>query len=146
MTFPLTQYRKILGLTAVLLIMHSVHAEQTLMFSNAWSPEAPPVAPVMAGYFTVENSGKTEILITAISSPQFENIEIHRTLYEKDMAKMRWQPHIHVPAGKRVELKPGGKHLMMFKPKQRVKNGDTIELRIDLSDNTQQTIKLRIKK
>ncbi|MDH5407056.1 MAG: copper chaperone PCu(A)C [Gammaproteobacteria bacterium] len=136
---------KLTLLIASLLFLNTAIAAQTLKFSKGWSPEAPPVTRVMAGYFTVKNSHKNEILITEISSPQFDNVEIHRTIHEGGMAKMRWQPHIHVPAGKTVMLEPGGKHLMLMKPKRRLKKGDTIELQITLSNNMTQTIQLSIK-
>ena len=130
------------------LLLFSFHSQaaESLVFSNVWSPEAPPVASVMAGYFTVENKGRKEILIEEIRSPQFKSIEIHRTEHKDGMATMAWQPHVHVPAGKRVELKPGGKHLMMFKPKQAIKHGDTITLHVSLSNNTQQTIHAKVKR
>lgn len=129
-----------------LLFPFTSQASETLHFNNAWSPEAPSVAKVLAGYFRVENKGNKEILITEITSPQFKSIEIHRTLHENGMAKMIWQPHIHVPVGRQVILEPGGKHLMMIKPKQRLKAGDNITLHITLSNNKKQTIQAKVRK
>jgi len=140
------QITKTYLLSLLLLCPFSSQAVESLVFSNVWSPEAPPVARVMAGYFTVDNKGTREILIEEVSSPQFNSIEIHRTEHKDGMATMQWQPHIHVPAGKRVELKPGGKHLMMFKPKQPLKQGDTITLHVKLSNNTRQTIHAKVKR
>ena len=122
------------------------YAAESLVFSDAWSPEAPPVARVMAAYFNVENKGPKEILIEEVSSPQFDSIEIHRTVHKDGMASMEWQPHVHVPAGKVIKLEPGGKHLMMFKPKQALKQSDSITLHIKLSDNTKQTIYAKVKR
>ena len=133
-------------LSLLLLCPLVAQAAESLVFSNVWSPEAPPVARVMAGYFTVDNKGPKEILIEEVRSPQFGSIEIHRTVHKDGMASMEWQPHVHVPAGKRVKLEPGGKHLMMFKPKQPLRQGDTITLHVKLSDNTEQTIYAKVKR
>lgn len=139
-------YQVCLLLCALSLFPFSTQANQELQFSDAWSPEAPPVAKVMAGYFTVINPGKEEVLITGITSPQFKSIEMHRIVHEDGMAKMRWQPHVHVKPGQIVQLKPGGKHLMLFKPIRWLKAGEKITLHITLSNKTQQTIQAVIRK
>ncbi|MDH5178439.1 MAG: copper chaperone PCu(A)C [Gammaproteobacteria bacterium] len=120
-------------------------AASTLIFANAWIAEAPPGVKVMAGYFDVVNTGSEEVLITEITSPEFGNIEFHRTVHEDGMMKMAAQPHVHVPPGKQVKLEPNGKHMMMFNPVYRFFHGDHVTLRISLSDGSKQTIKATVK-
>lgn len=42
--------------------------------------------------------------------------------------KMRQVPSIALPAGKTVELKPGGYHVMLLDLKQQVQEGQTVPL------------------
>lgn len=143
---PKSSYRLALSLLAGLFMTNTSQASDNIIISEAWSPEAPPVAKVMAGYLKLENKSHKEILVTEISSPQFKTIEIHRTVHENGMAKMLWQPHIHVPAGKVIKLETGGKHLMMFNPQRWLRAGERITLHITLSNNTQQTIHAIVRK
>lgn len=128
-----------------LLLSGNVLAD-SLTIENAWSPEAPPSARVMAGYMDVHNNGNEEILIEKVTSPQFKTVEMHRTIEKNGMYTMVWQPHIHVPPGKVTKLEPGGKHLMLIKPLKRLKAGDKIKLTLYLSNKQQQTVIVTVRK
>ena len=47
---------------------------------------------------------------------------------QDNVMKMRQVPAVELPAGKTVELKPGGYHVMLMDLKQQVKEGDTVPL------------------
>ncbi len=69
-----------------------------------------------AGYFVLENRGSETLRITAVTSPQFDHVEIHETVVENDVARMRPMHEIVVAPGARVVFEPGGMHLMLFEP------------------------------
>lgn len=69
-----------------------------------------------ASFFTLENIGGDTQLIAA-SSPISKSVEIHTHLREGGVMKMRRIEAVDLPAGRSVEFKPGGYHLMMFKTK-----------------------------
>ena len=48
--------------------------------------------------------------------------------------KMRPVDGIDLPAGKRVELKPGGYHLMLLKLKRTIKDGESVPLTLIVED------------
>jgi len=140
-------YRFCLTLVTFLSLLSSVNASaDSLRIENAWSPEAPPMARVMAGYMHITSNIDKEILIEKITSPQFKAVEMHRTIQTNGMAMMEWQLHIHVPTGKVTKLEPGGKHLMLIKPVKRLKAGDKIELNLHLSNQKQQTVIATVRK
>lgn len=140
-------HKHLITLVAGLTLLFSANAfADTLTIKNAWSPEAPPTARVMAGYMEIHNNGKDEVLIEKVTSPQFKSIEMHRTVEKNGMSMMVWQPHVHVPPGKVTMLQPGGKHLMMMRPLKRLKAGDKIKLTLYLSDKTQQTVMATVRK
>lgn len=70
-----------------------------------------------AGYFVLENRGGDSIRITAVTSPQFGRIEMHETVVENDIARMRPIAEIVVEPGERIVFEPGGMHLMLFEPR-----------------------------
>ncbi|MBR0564941.1 copper chaperone PCu(A)C [Azoarcus sp. L1K30] len=61
-------------------------------------------------------------------SPAAKVVEIHEMVMEGDIMKMRAVKGVDLPAGKTVELKPGGYHVMLIDLNAQVKVGDTVPL------------------
>ncbi len=62
-------------------------------------------------------------------SPAAGVVEIHEMSMDGNMMKMRALPDgLELPAGKAVDLKPGGYHVMLMDLKQPLKAGDTVEV------------------
>lgn len=55
-------------------------------------------------------------------------VEIHEMVMDKDVMRMRPVAGLDLPAGKAVELKPGGYHLMLLNLKQQLKDGENVPL------------------
>jgi len=72
-----------------------------------------PGTSMSAGYFTIENHGSSMVVITAIDSPQFARVDMHETVIENDVSRMRSIDALQIEPGKRVRFEPGGKHLML---------------------------------
>lgn len=69
-----------------------------------------------AGYLSFTNNSKDVISISHVVSPEFEDVEIHESLLEDGVAKMRRIEELSIPARSSVSLQPGGKHLMLMRP------------------------------
>lgn len=96
--------------------------------TDAWVRAAPPTAGMTAGYMTVTNPGNRPVLLTAVSSAAFDRIELHTTIMEDGIAKMREEDQVAIPAGGTVSFEPGGRHLMMFGATRPLSEGDAIAL------------------
>jgi len=59
--------------------------------------------------------------------------------------KMRAVPVLELPAGKAVELKPGGYHVMLLDLKQQLKNGDSVALSlvVEGKDGKRETVEIK---
>lgn len=123
----------------------TVQAEEILDIDDAWVAEAPPVAPVMGGYMKIENETDKLISITSASCPDFEKVEIHEMSMSGGMMKMRQIEKLDVPANGKVELQPGGYHLMLIKPKQPFKKGDTLTVTLHTAEGQSQAVKMEVK-
>ncbi len=69
-----------------------------------------------AGYFALTNNTDGVITISSVVSPEFESVEIHESLLENGVAKMRRIPELSIPANSTLTLERGGKHLMLMRP------------------------------
>jgi copper(I)-binding protein len=95
---------------------------------------------------TIVNSSNAERSLTVATSPVFGWIELHRTVHDGDVAKMVPQDAIKIPAGGRVELKPGDYHLMLMQPSQTLRVGDQISITLEFKNGEMQTISFPVKK
>jgi copper(I)-binding protein len=66
--------------------------------------------------------------LVSVSSPLAGVAEIHEMSMDGNVMKMRAVPALELPAGKAVELKPGGYHVMLMDLKQPLKAGETVAL------------------
>lgn len=107
-----------------------------------WIREAPPAAPVRAGYVELLNTGDTEVVVSGAHSTAFGAIEIHEMADEGGVMRMRRLPSLPVDAGARVSLEPGGIHLMLFRPQAALTAGDKVAVTLDLVDGSSVDIEL----
>ena len=112
-------------------------ADSGLQVSEPWVREAPPTSRVLAAYLTLVNTGDNTVTVTAISSPDFKNAEIHRTVIEAGVARMLPVKQLEVPAGGQLMLEPGGHHLMLFDPLRTLTAGETVTLIIHMNNGKQ---------
>lgn len=83
--------------------------------------------------------------LVSVESPVAGSVQIHEMKMENDVMKMRAIPKLDLPAGKAVELKPGGYHMMLMDLKQPLKKGEAvpIRLRFEGKDKTFKTIEIK---
>jgi copper(I)-binding protein len=79
--------------------------------------------PTGGGYLSFANAGPADKLLS-VSADVSKSVELHEMKMEADVMKMRQVDGIEVPAGKTVELKPGGYHVMFVGLKAPLKAGD----------------------
>ncbi|MGE0462033.1 MAG: copper chaperone PCu(A)C [Vicinamibacterales bacterium] len=103
-------------------------AQAPLTVSGAWVREPVPGRTVTAGFVVIENPGTADIQVVGASSDVAGTVELHEMLRSGDMMKMAPVKSIVVPAKGKVELRPGGLHLMLFELKKPLKEGDTVNL------------------
>lgn len=75
-----------------------------------------PGKKMSAGYLSLTNNTDIAITISSVVSPEFELVEVHESLVENGISKMRRIPVLSIPANSTVTLERGGKHLMLMRP------------------------------
>lgn len=129
----------------------SVAAEQggfnePLLVSNARQPETPLQVMPKAGYLALHNQSYETLIITAISSPAFEKVELHKAQIVEGLASMVLLDELRVAAGETIHLKPGGLHLMMFNVRNDYAVDDVYQMTLHFSNQTAQSFDMRVVK
>jgi copper(I)-binding protein len=83
--------------------------------------------------------------LVAAQSPVAGVVEVHEMAMDGGIMKMRAVPAVALPAGKAVELKPGGYHVMLMDLKGQVKDGDTVPvtLVVEGKDGKRQNVEVK---
>lgn len=76
-----------------------------------------------AAYLKIVNHGARDDSLTAASTPAAAKAELHTTLNENGVTKMRPLAEVPIKAGASAEFKPGGMHIMLLGLKQPLKAG-----------------------
>ena len=116
--------RKLAVIGLALIFSLNVQADQDLEFNQTIIPEGPPVARVLAGYMEIVNNTDSDITIIGAESKLFNSIEFHDIIVEENVSMMEKIGNLVIPANGKVVLQRGGKHLMLFGPRERLKKGD----------------------
>lgn len=140
-------FRTIFLLTALIISFTAfAHKDGGIVVKNAWVREAPPVSPVLAGYMVIENHTADTKDLVSVTSSAFQKIEIHQTIHKDGVASMKAQNKLSIAAEGKVELKPGGTHLMLINPAKRLKTGDSVSFTLKFANGSKTIISAPVKK
>jgi hypothetical protein len=95
------------------------------------------------GAFMKLQSAKDARLVEA-ASPVAGVVEIHEMALENNVMRMRAVKAVSLPAGRAVELKPGGYHVMLMDLKQQMKEGEVVPVTLVVeSGGKRETIEVK---
>ncbi len=134
---------KQITLFAVSLLSFNLWAAQ-VDITNATVREPLPGKSLSAGYFSLHNKGTAQIALVSVSSSNFGAVELHTHQMVDGMMQMTEIDQIVVEPGQQVHLQPGGLHLMLFRPVQKISLGKQVQLRLHWSDGTSQEVQASV--
>ena len=62
----------------------------------------------------LDNRGRKADRLLSLSSPRAGRVEVHAIVHEGNVAKMKRIDPLHLAAGERLVLEPGGTHIMLM--------------------------------
>ena len=84
------------------------------------------VASQMATGAFMKITAASPAKLVGASSPVAGVVEVHEMALENNVMRMRAIDALDLPAGRTVELKPGGYHVMLMDLKRDLKEGETV--------------------
>ncbi len=117
----------------VLLAVPSIALAQStpIQVTDAWS-RAAAQGRVGVLYLTVTDAGQPDRLVGA-DTPVAEKAELHESLSDNGVMKMRSVDAVPVAAGQKLVLKPGGYHFMLIGLRKTLSAGDTFPVTLRFS-------------
>ena len=128
--------------TAIAVGAASACAQTTV--KDAWARGTVPQQRA-TGVFAQITSAAGGRLVEA-RSPAAARTEIHTMVLDGNVARMRQIAGLDLPAGKPVELRPGGYHIMLIDLKQQLAPGDSVPLTlvIEAAGGRRETVELSV--
>jgi periplasmic copper chaperone A len=116
-----------------------------LKISKAYAKAMLPGQPAGAGYLIIENTGGEADRLISATSDASPDVEIHEMKMEGDVMKMRQLSEgLDIPAGGKVELKPGGYHLMFMDVESPFEEGETLKVNLNFEKAGEVQIELPV--
>jgi copper(I)-binding protein len=96
-----------------------------------------------AGFLSIQNEGNADKLLS-VKSNVSSSMEIHEMKMDGNVMQMRQVNSLDIPSKAKVELKPGGYHLMFIDIKSPLKAGESVEVQLTFEKAGKVNVKLPI--
>lgn len=117
----------------------------TLEIREAWVRESIGPAKTAAGYLELHNDGQEAVTVTGARSDSAARTQLHTTIRDGDVMRMRPVETIAIEPGETVALQPGGMHIMFMGVDEPLRAGMHVDLTLTLSDGSTVLIKAPVR-
>ena len=138
---------------------HTGNRHSTIQLENAWARRAPSIiqgeqssrgeVAMPAGngavYVTITNHGSEADALLSASTDVATAVELHETTEQGGKMVMRPRLKFDVPAGGRLEMKPGSYHIMLLGLKQVLNPGETVSVGLSFEKAGQMSVEASVK-
>jgi copper(I)-binding protein len=121
----------------VFLITTEIYAVPDIKIVNAWVAATEESDDMSVAYMSLLSH--EDLILTSITSPTIKTIEMHNTILEKGIMKMRMAHEIKIDHDKTFEFKSGGSHLMLMDFKGPLKAGEKVKITLHFKDKKNQS-------
>ncbi|MGJ7457946.1 copper chaperone PCu(A)C [Halomonas sp. RA08-2] len=119
---------------------------QPLAVENVQVRAVPPVSTTTAAFMVLHNRGDSDRAVIDAHSSAAEITELHNHVDVDGVMQMRRVAEVAVPAGGRVELAPGGLHLMLIDLVAPLHEDDEVEITLVLDNDETLTLSAPVKR
>nr|WP_313657337.1 copper chaperone PCu(A)C [Achromobacter ruhlandii] len=110
----------------------AVAQDASLKVEDAWVRATVPSQHATGVFMRL--TSPTAARLVGVESDAARHVEVHEMAMQDNVMKMRQVSAIDLPAGKPVELKPGGYHVMLIDLARQISAGDPVALTLLVQD------------
>ena len=123
---------KKLIITGLMALSATAWAQTSVKVDDAWVRGTVAAQKATGAFMRLTPSANARLV--AAQSPVANVVEIHEMAMEDNVMKMRQVPGLDLAAGRTMELKPGGYHVMLIDLKQQLKGGEQVPITLVFED------------
>lgn len=121
------------ALLGAALAIFALAARAEVTAANAWARATVPGQQASAAYLTLTSTDDAKVV--AVASPVAKKAQVHTSMMMSGVMHMHEVEALDLPAGKPVELKPGGHHVMLMELVKPLKAGEQVPLAFTVRDS-----------
>jgi copper(I)-binding protein len=137
--------RALLTCLALILAACGQNGDPDIQLGNAWARPTRGEAPG-AIYVAINNKGSADDRLVGAFTDHAAMAMVHQTELVDGVASMRMAGEINVPAGSRIEMVPGGTHIMLEGLRAPLKTGDSFDLVLKFRKSGDRKVKVDVTK
>jgi copper(I)-binding protein len=118
-------------------------AQAQVTVSGAWVRGTVQGQTATGAYMQLRSTDGATLV--GADSPAAGIVEIHEMRMEGNTMRMRGVDKLELPAGRAVELKPGGYHVMLMDLKAPLKKGDAVPIKLKVRSKSGQTQDIEVR-
>jgi len=116
-----------------------------IKLDNAWARPTVGQAPA-AVYVTIENKGGSPDRLTGAFTDHAAMAMVHQNEVVNGVARMRMAGEINIPANDKIDMAPGGTHIMLEGLRAPLKTGDDFDLVLKFKESGDRAVKVTVVK
>jgi periplasmic copper chaperone A len=132
----------LLAAAACLLLGACSSRSPPVTIEDAWSPATPPGATVAAAYLKI-TAHQADVLLSG-TTPAAGRAEMHTTIEDGGMMRMRPLETVAAAAGETVRFEPGGRHFMLTDLQAPLAAGSSFPMTVRFRNAGAVTIEVRV--
>jgi periplasmic copper chaperone A len=127
---------------AAIVAATSPAAQAEVKATDAWVRATVPTQKSTGAFVTLTSTEDARLV--GVASPAAALVELHSSSMEKGVMQMRALEAIELPAGKAVDLRPGGMHIMLTGLAKPVAAGGSLPLTFTIEDKRGKRTRLEV--
>lgn len=131
----MNRHLRVLCIAGWALVAAQAWAEVTV--TDAWVRGTVPKQQATGAFMKLKSTEDAKLVNAA--SPAANIVEVHQMVMSGNVMAMRAIDDLALPAGKAVELKPGGYHVMLIDLVKPLKAGDKVPITLTISGKSGMT-------
>ncbi|HUQ29465.1 MAG TPA: copper chaperone PCu(A)C [Usitatibacter sp.] len=116
----------------IAMALAALASQAAVTATEAWVRGTVPAQKTTGAFVTLQST--TEAKLVAVTTPAASSAQIHASEDRHGVMHMHAVDTLRLPAGQRVELKPGGFHIMLFGLKAALGAGESVPLTFTFED------------
>ncbi len=119
------------------------HDASAISLEHPWARASAGPSTTGAAYLTVTDNGTPDVL-TGVSTPVAATADLHESIDDHGVMKMRPLGQVALDPGKPVTFKPGGYHIMLMGLKAPLKAGESFPLTLTFAHAQPITVNVKV--
>jgi len=118
-------------------------AQASVTATDAWVRGTVAAQKTTGAFVTLQSSEESRLV--AVTTPAARSAEIHASEQKQGVMHMHALDAIALPAGQRVELKPGSFHIMLVGLTRALSAGDTVPITFTFEDRQGKRTRIEVR-